>query len=316
MLKIKAIFLSLLFSFCSIFLYAKADVSFSFGINTKIGEHREKVLKDGALISLLQWQLLGATSVDLGLDIYGKYIHFSHLSSLGFPQLVGSMKDSDYMGRNSVKVLFSMHDAFLKEHFSSSEKIGFMFNLLPNKESGKISFSLEPIIGFYFSHIKWHAKNGYTQYEGEDGSIEWKPSWPKVGYNGGGVEYEKKSFLPFVALDATLTIIKTWELKFDLLFSPFLVVYAKDIHFDTKKTYFDTFRLPGFALKTNFLLEYKLNSRFSIYGGLGFVFFNHKSGETTVVDRRKDEIIAQFSRGSAGLSAIEGNLAMGFRFWL
>ena len=309
--RVKFAFLFIFFLLFTLQVYAKGNVAFSLGIKTKIGEHREKVFEKNSLISLLQWQLLPALAFEAGLDLYSKYMHIANVISVSFPAISGKMKDSDY--KENIKILFSKHDAHLKEYFSYSSAVGFPFKCSLN--SKKYFFVVEPSLGIYFSNIKWHAKNGYTQYEGANGSHFWQDSWPHIDYKGGGVQYSKHIFFAFVALNTKLTILKKWEIDFGFLFSPLLIAMSKDVHFDTGKIYFDNFKLLGFALKPSVEFEYRLHSIISIYWNFSFFLCANNKGSTKVLNKENNRLLASFPKGSAGMSAIEANIIAGVRFW-
>ena len=315
----------ILFSFLFLFLHFFSQLNcekrfdFSFGFMMNIGENQEKVFDNGRLLSLLQWPILPSFNLNIELGLSIPYFHFVFENSFGIPAFSGMMKDSDYTcPTSSQKTLFSSHKTTLKESILTNSLVGIPFIVFSSHQK-KYSIILEPQVGFCFSLKKWYAKDGYTQYKSEDGSKFWKAEWPKKEYNGDGVEYNQKIFFPFIAFDTKILIQNKINMTFSVLFSPLLQGKTKDIHFDTKKIYIDSFSIPSYAFEFKSIFEKELSKTISIYTKLKFFYFYSKVGKTTVVQEDTNEELATYPKGSSGFEGKELKLTIAISFnvsWL
>jgi len=322
--------LSLIFCFlcfCGDNCYAKDVFSFSAGLRLNVGEHREEVFVKKRLLSVLYWPLLPTASFNIDLDFYAPYFHFANEADIGFPSFAGNMKDEDYTDEKQQRItLFSQHITDIKNYFSIRSSIGVPIQCLSSLTKKEFSLTLEPSIGVYFSYIKWHAGKGYLQYKeklgkpdsGDDASGEshfWKPSWPKIAYNGEGITYIKKTIFPFLQFDVKLHFQKKWILLFGVMFSPLLFAYSKDIHFDRQTSYLDNFAPPSFAFEAKTHVEWKIIKYCSLFGTLSYSLNYSKNGETHVLSLIDGKKIAVFGRGDAGILSNVAMFTLGSKFY-
>ena len=313
------------FSHC----FATDNVVISVGFRLNMGEHREEVFAKKRLLSVLYWPVLPAIAFNFGIDFYAPYFHFLSEVNAGFPAIAGDMRDEDYTDERQQKItLFSKHTAHLKEDFSIRSSIGIPIKCFSPaiEEKKQFSLTLEPSIGVYFSHIKWHAREGYLQYRENIASPDfkgganydshfWKPSWPKISYTGDGVTYIKKTIFPFFQFDVKFLFKKKWIILCGAMFSPFLFSYSTDIHFDKKTAYLDNFILPGFAFEVKSHVEWKIVKHCSIFGSLSYSIHHNKNGKTDVISLLDGEHKTTFNRGSAGLVSNVASFLLGSKFY-
>ena len=317
----KIIFFSFLFLFLHFFPHLNCEKGFdlSFGFMVNVGENQEKVFDNGRLLSLLQWPILPSLNLNFELGFSLPYFHITFENNFGIPLFSGMMKDSDYTDPTSPKkTLFSSHKATLKESFLTCPLIGVPL-IMSYSSQRNYYITLEPQIGFYFSLKKWYARDGYTQYKGEDGSKFWKEDWPKKEYNGNGVEYTQKIFFPLIAFSTKIQIQNKVDIAFSMLFSPFLQGKTQDIHFDTKRIYIDSFSIPSYTFELKAMFNKKVSKRISIYGKLSFFYFYSNNGKTIVLQKDTNEILATFPKGSSGTEGKELKITIGINFntsWL
>ena len=94
---------------------------------------------------------------------------------------------------------------------------------------------------------------------------------------------------------------------------------TKDIHFDTKKIYIDSFSIPSYAFEFKSIFEKELSKTISIYTKLKFFYFYSKVGKTTVVQEDTNEELATYPKGSSGFEGKELKLTIAISFnvsWL
>ena len=307
--------------------YAREHVSFSVALRLNVGEHREEVFTKKRLLSVLHWPVLPTVAFNLGLDFYANYFHFSNEADIGFPAIAGDMKDEDYTDAKQQKItLFSKHITDIKHHYSIRSFIGIPIPCHSSLigEEKRFSLVLEPGIGIYFSYMNWHAREGYLQYREKidtfsnakgDDSHFWKPSWPKVAYNGGGITYIKKTIIPFMQFDIKLNVNQRWIFLSGLMFSPFLFAYSTDIHFDRKTFYVDNFSPTSFAFEVKTHVEWKIIRSCSVFGTFTYFMNYSKNGQTNVFNLHDEKIKASFQRGSAGITSHVGSFVLGSKFY-
>lgn len=311
----KFIFFTYLFLFSQ--LYCENKFDFSFALIMNIGEHQEKVFDNGRILSLLQWPILPSMSLSLSTGFYFPYCHINFESAFGIPSFSGNMKDSDYTDPTQAKkTLFSSHRATLNKNIVITPSIGIPFKISNSsmQEKYNITIEAEPQIGFYFSLKNWHAKDGYTQYKSNNNSKFWHESWPKKEYKGKGVQYIQKIFFPFIAFNTKIKLKNKLNIALNLSFSPLLQGEAKDIHFDTKKIYIDSFTIPSYSFEIKTSLKKGIAKKLSLYTSINFIYVYSNKGKTTVIDKDTKEIVATYPTGSSGIEGKEVKLVVGINF--
>lgn len=311
----------LLFAFILLFshLYSEKSFNFSFAPAICIGEDLEKVFDKGRILSLLQWPILPSFGLNLSTGFYLPYFHFNFEATFAIPSFSGNMKDSDYTEPNSTeKTLFSSHKTTLKKNILICPLVGIPFKVsnMLMEENHHTVIELEPELGFYFSLKKWHAKDGYTQYKSNDGKASkfWNENWPKKEYKGKGVEYTQKIFFPFIAFKSKIKIKNKVNLALSLLFSPLLQAITKDIHFDTKKIYIDSFSLPSYAFGIKIAFKKEISKKIFLYASLDFIYIYSNNGKTTILNESTKDIVETYPKGSSGIEVKESTLKFGLYF--
>ena len=314
----KRLLISVFLIFLCSYFYARGIIVLSFGQSCDVGEHQEIVFEEKRVLSLLQWPMYPAFASTFSLSLILKHFHISSEIAISYPAFTGDMLDSDYTDVSEQrKTLFSCHNARLQRGIVTSLSLGIPLQVyvFATEKAKKSVITLEPALLFYFSHLSWHAKGGYTQYKGSDGSKFWNETWQKEKYKGGGIEYTKNTFLTFLALNLHFSINNVWFIYLNSALSPFLLAKSSDIHFDRDSLYVDTFIAPAIAIKEDLSFEYKIN-RFSFSFAMTFLFSYTNFGSTSVLKHSTGEYLSHFNRGSAGLLSKVGRFSLSLRTWL
>ena len=89
---------------------------------------------------------------------------------------------------------------------------------------------------------------------------------------------------------------------------------TKDIHFDTKKIYIDSFSLPSYAFGIKIAFEKKISKKIFLYASLDFIYIYSNNGKTTIINESTKDIVETYPKGSSGIEVKESTLKFGLYF--
>jgi outer membrane protease len=198
------------------------------------GTAHEYVLKDGAVISRLDWDENGAAFIGLDgkLSFGGFFVKTGLLSTIPPQYSVGKMRDYDFLLAGSSEVShYSSHDVYLDKHFQLGASFGYIFS--------RHNFEITPSVGYLFKNRKWAAVDGFLQYP--QTGAEWTGDEAEEKVSGTVISYEQVFHIPFFAVGiAYKTDLQRIEINGSVF--PYMWSNTLDSHFMRAIQFYDKMR--------------------------------------------------------------------------
>lgn len=244
------------------------------------------------LISLLEWNINGAVTAGLSIDMQYKLLKFSLYGSYTFPIKCGKLFDSDYLNpfNSSIKTMYSASDLAVK----SNATIG--FDLRPEFNLTKWC-SLSPLFTLLYNYYSLKAKDGEGFY-GYGNFYLFDENGVNIdSFNGSPYAFDSKyashypvgTLLPidlvrheiylYLGIAVRFTPTSFFNIDLSFLTSPIYLILNMDHHYTSsyatkeseKKGYYNDVIYGVFtSFYSNITFNFKINKRNSLGLGLNY----------------------------------------------
>ena len=297
----RKIFISLIFAFFSLSIFALNVEDFSLSVEPMMGIRNGQIdeyvfLKNSKYsddkLSELNWEI--KNEIIMGAKLHSSWRHFfSELSfSFGIPRNSGEMRDSDwlniqYTNQSSYlyKTNYSESDNHLDNDFSFGIKGGYDFLI-------KERFHIKPAIAFDYSNIKFTAKGGtcwYGKSKTGGGYYAYNDQKNQTAstLSGSVIDYKRVSDYLWLGSDFSVTLPKNFIINAGFFFSPYAYVVSYDTHLVRGDEFADLTIGYFSAFKGNLGTTYEITKRHSVSLTAAFFYlktirgdsYSKKSGE-------------------------------------
>ncbi len=242
-LLLKRFFITLLICFSTSVLFGETDneqsekdSDYQFSINASAGmlygTSFELVYRtSSALLSELRWDMkplfYWGSSVEFSRrDPASKPGFYAELGiKTGIPANTGFIEDRDWDLIFGELTHFSKHDNITNSALLFDASLGFS---IPVFSTGIV---VTPLLGFHYMHYQWTAQDGYTQYAKDNNANVWDESLPKTPSYGSVVGYSQDWIIGSFGMSVQYSFLERFTVEGRFLFSPLILVYAKDNHY-------------------------------------------------------------------------------------
>lgn len=189
-------------------------------------------------LSELIWPFHGMAYMSEGLDLSTRLGLFASLSVReGFPGVVGTMTDSDFLNGDGTKTHYSQSDSYAERYLGLDVSLGYdVFRSGP--------FALGIFGRFEYEDFKFSARDGYTQYpsSGEIYSTDssgnlvlgtytpWSASETETPLYGTIGLYEQAYIFGAFGFKASYALSRAWEFGASISLAPLVFGYSQDDH--------------------------------------------------------------------------------------
>ena len=254
----------------------------AFSINTLIAESREYACYYDAILSDLKWPLTPSVSYTLygGLH-FPKGFHIEGFFSFMQPMPTAPMTDTDFEGIQATPpqtgiTKFSEHNCTIIGGLSWAAKLGLQLPVPQTAamRAGGISLTVEPMLSFYYSNIKWYSYGGYLQYARmrPNGTYEsWSAALPKIFHSGSAVSYQQQIMIPAIGLGFVAAFPHKLTLSSDFHLTADIMASAEDIHHNRNIKFIDIMD-GGWGMHGNVRLSWNCLPFFSVFFNFFYIY--------------------------------------------
>lgn len=299
------------------------EITAGFSCDVAAASAWEYVLKDGVVLSELQWSLLSSVAYSGHLTLKTPHgVHIQLRSSYLQPMKTASMRDKDFENYPSTEITkFSEHPCTITGGRRFAAKIGIQKEIPLSQKAAAagISLFIEPEFSLRYSKISWLAEDGYLQYapKKNDGTFEaWSPYLKKQFITGRAVSYHQEILIPAFGIGLTARFPHRLQLYTDIHVSSDIMGLAEDIHFKRGQRFIDYTRNGGgIYWDTRVLWSFFRNT--ALVAGCYYEYSFSLDGQTLMYDtmqKRTPDRVTDPGTAGTGLNGCYFLLGVSFVF--